>query len=338
MRHSHRAAVFGLLIVSLSAAFAKADEVILSNGDRLSGKVTYDGTKLVIDTASEGKVSVELKNVKTITSTGPVDLVLSSGRKLHGKIDPGPDGQIIVTPDIGLAETLPLVAFKAINPAPVEWVGNVILGGVLARGNTDSDTFNASAEFTRRGEHDQIDLFGQYLFARQRVPGDGKHETTNDLTGRAKYDYFFTPKFYGYASVEAEHDPIAGIAVRLAPSVGVGYQWVETPRFNFNTEAGVGYLYRKYSHDGEDGTPNARLAYHLKVKFTDKLSGFNDFEYLPGFVSINNYFFDTQAGVRAAFTEQFFAEFKVDYRYDSRPAPGKGHSDTRYILGVGWAF
>ena len=65
---------------------------------------------------------------------------------------------------------------------------------------------------------------------------------------------------------------------------------------------------------------------------------FHDFEYLPGLDSINNYFFDTDAGIRADITEKMFTEFKVQYQYDSRPAPGRGSNDIRYILGVGWSF
>jgi putative salt-induced outer membrane protein YdiY len=166
----------------------------------------------------------------------------------------------------------------------------------------------------------------------------GKHETADDLLGKAEYNYFFTPKFYGYANVEAEHDVIAGINLRLAPGVGAGYQWVEKPDFSFRTEAGGAYLYRKYSHDGETSSAAARIAYHLKVKFNEKVSGFHDFEYLPGLDRIDNYYFDTQAGIRANITDKFFTEFKVDYRYDSRPAPGRLSNDIRYILGVGWAF
>jgi len=31
-----------------------------------------------------------------------------------------------------------------------------------------------------------------------------------------------------------------------------------------------------------------------------------------------------------------FTEFKIREEYDSQPAPGRGHNDTRFILGVGW--
>jgi putative salt-induced outer membrane protein YdiY len=328
-----------VLLTCLPIAVARADQITFKNGDVLTGKIeTYDGSKLSLTSPVIGKVSVELKDVRTFSSSQPIDLVLSDGTTVHEKVSAGPDGQITLAPAGGAARVVSLAEIKKLNPPPVKWVGNLVLGGLLARGNTDSDSFNAAVDLTRRSESDRITLDGSYIFGRQRIPGQGKHETADDLSGKAKYDYFFTPKFYGYGNVEAEHDVIAGLSLRLAPGVGVGYQWVETPALSFNTEAGAGYLYRKYSHDGEKGDADARLAYHLKARLNDKVNVFHDFEYLPGLDRISNYFFDTDAGIRASITDKMYTEFKVDYRYDSKPAPGRGSNDVRYILGVGWSF
>ena len=329
--------------VVASSPSVRADEVVFKNGDRLTGKITTeDGTKLTIDAKSVGKITVDMKNVRTFSTDEPIDVVLADGTTIHEKVKGGPDGQIALVPAGAAAgaapRVVPLSQIKKVNPPPVRWTGSVLVGGTLTRGNTDTDSFNASVDLLRRTDTDRITLGASYLFARQRVPGDGKHETVDDLLGKGAYDYFFTPKFYGYANVEAEHDVIAGLTLRLAPGVGAGYQWVDTPQMGFNTEAGAGVLYRKYAHDGDRVSASARLAYHFKAKLNDKLSLFNDAEYLPGLDTINDYYFDTQAGVRASISEKMFTEFKVDYRYDARPAPGRGPNDVRYILGVGWNF
>lgn len=317
----------------------RADEVLFKNGDRLSGTIeTYDGAKLTINSAVAGKVSVELKDVKTFVTDHPIDLTLSDGTTVRGQVSGGPDGQISLVPTAGAARTVPLANVTKIN-LPVKWTGNIVMGGLIARGNTNTDSFNAAAHAERRSEQDRIILDGGYLYGREHIKGiPGKHETANDLFGSAEYDYFFTKKFYGYGKIGAEHDTIAGLDLRLTPGVGVGYQWFETPALNFNTEAGGGLLYRKYARDGDMTSATARLAYHLKVKFNDRVSGFHNFEYLPGLDELGDYYFDTDAGIRASITERMFTEFKVDFRYDSRPAAGRGSSDIRYILGVGWTF
>lgn len=331
-----------LWIVLLAAAaltpWAHADEILLKNGDRLTGKITAEGTKLTIETKSEGKVSVDLKDVKTFSTSEPADVVLSDGTKIHTRIGAGPEGQMLLAPVGGMLQPFPFARLKAINPPPVRWTANILFGGLLARGNTDSDSFNASADIGHKTEHDEFTFRGQYLFSRQRVPGDGKHETADDLLGRIKYQYNLTARWYLYVSVEAEHDVIAGLDLRLAPSIGGGYRWIDQPNLSFSTEAGFGYLYRQYAHDGEMGSPDARLAYHVKAKFNDKVSAFQDLEYLPGLDRIDNYFLNADLGIRADITGRVYTEFKIDYRYDSKPAPAHGPNDIRYILGVGVAF
>ena len=138
---------------------------------------------------------------------------------------------------------------------------------------------------------------------------------------------------------KVERDIIAGISLRVTPGGGVGYDFFDRPDFHLHGEGGISWLYRDYTHGGgTQETVAARLAYHIDKKINDKVTLFHDFEYFPGLDSINDYYFDTDAGVRVTLTEKMFAEFKIQEQYDQRPAPGKGHNDTQFILGVGWNF
>ena len=46
----------------------------------------------------------------------------------------------------------------------------------------------------------------------------------------------------------------------------------------------------------------------------------------------------SRAGLRATIIQNFFAEFKFEFRYDSTPAIGARKEDLRYLVGVGWSF
>jgi putative salt-induced outer membrane protein YdiY len=153
-----------------------------------------------------------------------------------------------------------------------------------------------------------------------------------------KYDYFSTPKVYTYAIMKGEHDRIADLNYRLSPGVGIGYQWVERPDFNFFTEVGYSYVYEDYISGGQNQACSLRFAYHVDKKFTDVWSVFHNFEILPAIDDPSEYNLTTDAGVRAAFTAAFFTEFRVEWKRDSEPAPGADKNDLRYILGVGWKF
>ncbi|HKC96686.1 MAG TPA: DUF481 domain-containing protein, partial [Methylomirabilota bacterium] len=66
---------------------------------------------------------------------------------------------------------------------------------------------------------------------------------------------------------------------------------------------------------------------------------FHNLEYLPNITDWSgDYNLNVDAGLRATVYQGFFAEAKVELRYDSTPAPGAKKEDVRYLLGVGWQF
>lgn len=338
---NNRRILAALTVVFLfTASSSFADEVVFKNGDHLTGKIEkMDGGKMSIKSAVAGSVTVDMKDVSTFASDGPIEVRLSDGSIMHQKIASSDDGQITLAGGDVAAQKIPLSSVKSINPGIGTWTGSITVGGNLARGNTNAEQLNAAAHMVRRGESDRLTFDAGYLWSHQHTPGiRGKHENENDWFVAPKYDYFFTPKFYGYVNARIERDLIADLSLLFTPGVGVGYQWVEKPDFHFNTEAGASWLYRDFRNDGTTDSAALRLAYHVDKKFGECVTVFHNFEYYPGLDSINNYFFDTDAGVRTTLTEKMFAELKADYKYNAIPAPGKEHSDLRLLLGVGWDF
>jgi putative salt-induced outer membrane protein YdiY len=329
-----------LCLMAWAASPGQADEVFFKNGDHLTGKIeTLEASKLTITTAVAGKVTVDLKDVRTFSSDAPLAMKLNDGTVIHQKVAAGPDGQVAIAPGGALQpQAVPISSIKSVN-FKEDWTGTLTVGGELARGNTNTDTLHAGLNHVRRTEKDRITAGAGVLYEREKVPGTpGKHETENDWFIEGKYDYFFSPRFYGYANARVERDLIAGISLRLTPGVGVGYDWLDKPDLHFRTEGGVSWLYRDYSHDGSMESVALRLAYHVDKKFNDKVTFFHNLEYYPGLDSVSDYLFTTDAGVRTALTERMFSEFKIQEQYDSAPAPGKGRNDTRFVLNVGWTF
>jgi putative salt-induced outer membrane protein YdiY len=351
----YRSLAFVLGILCL-VSVVKADEVIFKNGDRITGKIdVYDGTKLTMKSGPAAKIDIDLKTVKTFSTDGPINVVLKNGTVIRRRVVLGPDGNVSypaesAPPTTAPAATMPVIPrepivsvfpfdqIKFINPPPVKWTGSVLLGGSLTEGNSETQSLNAAAHLGRRTEKSRITLDASYLYGRQKVPGDGSHETQNNWTVEGKYDYFFTPKFYSYVNVRVERDVIAGVDLRLTPGVGGGYQWIDTPKLKFNTEGGVSYLYRSYVNDGTSDSVSLRLAYHFTAKLADKVTFVQNTEYFPGLDSLSNYLITSNAGIRTDITSKLFAEFKMECRYDSQPAAGKKYLDLRYIVGVGFAF
>jgi putative salt-induced outer membrane protein YdiY len=342
MQRAIRAGVVAAAALLVSTAIvARADEVVFKNGDKLTGKiVSADGGKLVVDTAVAGKVTVDMANVKTFSTDAPVDLRLKDGSTVKDSLAPGAEEGQVATKGSGdiAAQPMPIANIAKINPQE-KWTGSIVAGALITRGNSETDNVNISIDAMRRREDDRITASAGYLYGKQEDPDTGDDQTTVDnwfLLG--KYDYFLSEKLYLYALGRIERDRIADLDLRVAPSVGVGYQWVERPDFNFSTEAGIGWMYEDFETGDSEDHFAARFAYHVDKQLNDKVSVFHNLEYLPSVEDIDDFNLNADVGIKANMTERMFTQFKIEWKYDAEPAPDAEKNDVRYILGVGWSF
>jgi hypothetical protein len=87
---------------------APADQIVLKNGDKLTGSITKsDGKELVIKTDYAGDVTVKFDAIQSLTSTGDLNVTLG-GRTAVGPITTSGDNVIVATKTAG-----PLEAPKA---------------------------------------------------------------------------------------------------------------------------------------------------------------------------------------------------------------------------------
>lgn len=339
-----RASCLLVSVLALSLALASragADEIQLLNGDRLTGKIVKaEGGKVVIKTEAAGEVTVDLAKVKTLSTDEPI-LVKSGDTTFKSKLEPGEDGTVQVVPvEGGPAQALALTDLTQLNPPPVHWTGAVTVNGLITQGNSESQSLGASANAVRRSEIDRITVGAAYYYGRQKSKNTGEWETNvNNWFVLGKYDFFLTKHFYLYAGARVERDRVADLDLRLTAGGGVGYQWFETPTFNLNTEAGVAWVYENYAKQASEDHVALRLAYHVDWTPHKALKLFHNLEYLPNVTEpFVDYNLNLDAGLRATVIENFFAEFKFEFKYDSTPAIGARKEDLRYLIGLGWAF
>jgi hypothetical protein len=115
-----------------------ADEIRFRNGDRLTGKiVSMEGSKLRIDTALAGEVTVEWQQVATFSSDEPIELRFPDGSIVVGKMAAAEDGQVQLVESAQLApQTFSLSQTEYVNPPFGEWSGKLIASAALTRGNS----------------------------------------------------------------------------------------------------------------------------------------------------------------------------------------------------------
>ncbi|HUM15587.1 MAG TPA: DUF481 domain-containing protein [Candidatus Nitrosotalea sp.] len=342
MRWPTRALLLSLSLVLAPVAPAAGDEVLFLNGDRLSGKIlSAGGGKLTIKTDGAGDVTVDLAKVKTFSTDEPVRVGVAEQPPVTSRVGAGPDREVQTSPAPGEApRPLPIADIAVINPPLPAWTGSLALNGLLTTGNSETEQIGFRGALSKRWPDDRLTFSAEYSFGRQKDPDTGeKHTTINYAMALAKYDHFFTKKLYGYLAVKAEHDEVADLEVRLAPGGGAGYQWFEGPKFNFSTEAGLAWVYENYKHTRTREFLAPRLAYSIDWTPFDPLVLYHKLEYLPAFDDPSgDYLLNTDAGARLTVWKGLFAEFRYEFRYDSKPASGRDKADARYILGAGWTF
>ncbi|HKZ04649.1 MAG TPA: DUF481 domain-containing protein [Methylomirabilota bacterium] len=331
-----------VVVALLTAVPVRADEVLLLNGDRLTGKiVSATGGKLVLKTEAAGEITIDMSKVKTFSTDEPITVKVGEQTQVSSKVTPGPDRQVQAQIAPGTApQPVSIADITAINPAPPAWHGSLALTGLFTSGNSETQQIGFTAALSKRWETERLTFLAGYTYGRQEDPDTGDKTTTTDYGfASAKFDHFFTKKFYGYALAKVEHDGVAELEIRFSPSVGVGYQWFEGPTFNFSTEVGLAYVYEKYEHQDSEDFLGPRLAYAIDWTPIPVLKLYHTFEYIPAFDDFTgNYLITIVAGAKVRITTAFFADARFEWVHDSTPAPGREKSDTRFLIGVGWDF
>jgi len=331
------------LIVAAPALYA--DELVFKNGDRLTGKFDHvlEG-KLVFKSDVVGTVTVDISKIRTFSTDAPIVIHLKDGNVLNQKVvGSEPEKFAIEGTETVKAQNFDIAAISSINPPPEpepKWTGDISAGFTSIHGNTRTDAISASANLSKRTEKDRMHLTADYAKGEQEDPDTGKKKTTEDWwRTKAKYDYFFTKKVYGYLDGRYETDKIAELDRRVIVGGGGGYQWIESEDINFSTEAGLASLYEKFENQTDSNAElSAQLGYHFDKKLFKSVKFIHDLTYYPSTEELSDYFLTSTGEIRAHFTDNMFLNFKAILDYDATPAMGAHKTDTKYIFGLGYSF
>jgi len=329
-----------LASMMLGALIASADVVTLKSGDRLTGKITGgNATSLKFNADAVGDVSVTIGDIEDMTSSTVLPVMLQDETIVDVTITAMQGNVYLTKTDDGTH--IDLKEVDTINPPKAAWTCSLTASYAANRGNTFSDSADVRADLQYRSScvH-RFNAATGYAYGRQRDSSTGQTSTSIDnWFAQAQYDYFMTKKLYTYANARYEQDKIAELKAREIVGIGLGYQWIDTGCFGFNTECGATY----YHEEMEDGTardvPSMRLAYGVYHKVGSYAHCFHNVEYLPDVRDWNIYLLNADLGARIILTANFLLEARAEWRYNSQPLlDGIKKLDSRYTVGLGYTF
>ena len=332
------------LILVAAALPAFAGEVILTNGDRLTGTLdTIVGGKLQLRSPLLGVVEIDMIHVASVSSDETVTVVLSDGRTVVRRLRAAAPSRVQLRDEQDrIDQEVDFEQIEAISPPPQEAPKRTgSLSGSLTsiHGNTRSQSVQAGISMAKRLEDARTTLGADYGRSTRRNANTGNDDTTEDWWRlSAKYDRFFSQKFYGYLEGRYAVDKVARLDRRIIGGIGGGYQWIESDTLNVATEAGLAHITEAYKDNGTDDRLSASAGYNLDAKINSRLSFRHNLTYFPSLEKFSDYYLSTSAELRAKLTDNMFTNFRAIFDYDATPATGQTKTDTKYLLGVGWEF
>ncbi|MGV6825589.1 MAG: DUF481 domain-containing protein [bacterium] len=325
-----------------------SDEVILKNGDRMTGEVVrIESGKLTFKTTYAGEIQIEQEAISRLMSDQRMLLLMKDEQKQRAEQlkFSGDNVQIVNGAEV---DTVPESAIVMVNPEP--WRtgdGYQITGAINAAmeiqsGNTESDEIDLDGNVQIRRQHDRLKFAGELEYDRSQ-----DITTKEKAWFKASYDRF--PKrdkrfglnakswYYG-ANAFLEKDEFADLRLRAGLGPHVGYQFYESKPMNLSFENGVLWVSEDFTDDSED---QDFFSYGWTLNFDrflieDVVQVYHNQNGILELGGDNKLVHKSWTGLRFPLVSGLVASAEIKLEYDSEPASDKDELDTTYKFKLGY--
>ena len=241
------------LALILGWAARAADQIVLTNGDTITGAIIKkDGATLTIKNEFLGVVSMPWTAVKSIKSDSELSVVLPSGETVKGKI--ATEGNQLEVLAGGQTKTAPLAGVTAVrdtaeqatfdrlqHPNLLElWQGNFDLGIALANGNARSDTVTTAFTAARATRTDKVAVYFNQIYGKARV-NNVTSTIASDVRAGWKYNRNVSSRMFLTGFNDFEHDRFQNLDLRFVAGGGAGVRALKSDRSQLDFDAGLDY-------------------------------------------------------------------------------------------------
>jgi hypothetical protein len=316
-------------LLSAAPALAdKTDQVVLRNGDHLTGEIKgMTLGKLDFKTDDAGRPSIEWLKVVRMTSHHYFEVEANTGHKYYGELLPAPaPGELLVGVE---GEVIPMdQSFWSRVSAYLD------LGFTIAKANT-AITLSGDGDFAYRGERLGADLnFNGYFQTDSNSTLVSQYSVT--LTGT----YFFK-RWRAELSAAANHNDELGLELRLSLGAVGAYPILRNGGNEIWLSAGLVGDRELYANVD----PNVNLAAYAAAEWqafrydSPKLDSDLKVDVLPVLTDLGRVRGTVSFRIKYEVFKDFNLGVKVSYTYDTRP-PDTTASHTDYLasLTIGWSY
>jgi putative salt-induced outer membrane protein YdiY len=340
----------------LCAGSLWADQVTLTNGDRITGSVLRSDTKtLVMKTDTAGELTLKWDSIAAISAPGQLYIGLGDGQMIAGPIETVNGKFNVTTKTAGVVavskESIQFIRnndeqakaqaeidhFR--NPRLVDlWVGNLDLGFAASRGNANTETLTLSTNAVRATTRDKIAVYYTSIFSSSDFSGGTTQTTANSKRGGVAYNLNLNKKAFVFGSVDLESDQFQDLDLRFTPAGGGGYHAIATMPTQLDLRVGAA-ANREFFSTGLNRTSAELL---LGDNFAHKFSATTHVEQkLDFFTNLSDtgaYRVNFDVSAVTVIRKWFSWQFTVSDRYLSNPVAGRKKNDAIFSTGLRVSF
>jgi putative salt-induced outer membrane protein YdiY len=358
--------VFAVLLVAFTA---RADQVLLKNGDRLTGKIaTGDGKTLLLKSEFAGDVSIQWDAITDIESSDNINITLKDGTRLSGKVTTR-DGKFVIagahaaaTPSVAAKEAIVAVrndseqhAFDAETEKMAHprfyyfWSGVLDTGLALTRGNSETANFTMAAKAVRETPRDKLTVYGDYIFANNSsVPPAAT--TANALDAGLRGDLNLRPRLFVFAFTDFQTNQLQHLDLRSVFGGGLGYHMIKTANTTFDLFGGITYDRDSFgAYNLANPTPppvlllipssvqnsaEAVIGEEFDAKLSKRTTLSERFSFYPNLSHTGDYRFQLDSSISTQMKKWLSWQATLSDRYISYPPLGLNANDLLLSTGL----
>lgn len=211
------------------------------------------------------------------------------------------------------------------------------VGASVASGNSDAANVNLSADSVRATEIDKWSFTGRALYARTEGATTGERVALG-----SQYNRDFTPRWFGFATVDALRDRPANLSSRGSLGAGAGLHAYRGEAGFWDVSAGLGYTHDRYVTPAEvDGALRSRygraellLAEESSLALTPSTALSQKLRVLPNLQEPSRYRAEFESNLTVAINSSLNLTAGLAYRYNSDPGVGIERGDALFTTGL----
>lgn len=326
-------------LFTLTTPVAQADEIIMQNGDRLSGTVvSKQGDTLLFSTPYAGELKILWHKVISLRTDKAVRIQLDDNNSLQAQVAPAGPGMVqLQGKELGSRDAIGISKIAQINPprgaadSGVKVKGYINAGFELKQGNSDTEKLHLDTEVVARTRENRYTIGAEYN--REK---DQNTETVSNRLGYMKYDHFLSEKWYLYANGTFKKDKFKDLNLRSTIGLGSGRQLWESDERSLSLEAGLTYVNDDFIVATDNDYAALRWAIKYDQRLWKKLQLFHEHEGLQGLESSDDISIRSKTGIRVPIIDNLKATAQVNADWENNPAPGKKREDLTYLLSLGY--